>query len=451
MLEVDRALARLLRPDVAGPPTCFVSGEGVELVTDTGHRVIDAISGVGVTCLGYTVPSVVERMSRQAETLPYAHAMRFETPPLRELAERVAALAPPNVNHAFFVSGGSEAVESAIKLVRQYWLERDRPSRWRIIGRWPAFHGNTLAALSAGWHRARRMHHQPLLLDFPHIEAPNSYRGCGHCRNAGGCNLRCAHELERVLIRENAATVAAFIAEPIVGAAGGAIVPHPEYFPLVRDICDRYEILLVADEVITGFARTGAWFALEHWDVEPDVIVFAKGVSAGFAPLGGLGVRDDVVSALRDGSGRFEHNFTMAGHAVACAAGCAVLEELERLDAPARVRALEPTFFASLAALAGFSIVGDIRGKGLLAGVEFVADKETKRPFDASLRVAETVARYALEEGVLVYPCSGGSDGIGDHLLVMPAFVTPPELFGEAAARLARAVERVEAELGRAM
>jgi adenosylmethionine-8-amino-7-oxononanoate aminotransferase len=438
----------LLRPDVVPPGLAFVAGDGVELVTESGDRVFDAISGVGVTCLGYTVPAIVDAMAEQARTLPYLHAMRFETPVLRELGERLARLTPAGLNFAFFVSGGSEAVESAIKLARQYWLERDEPGKWRIVGRWPSFHGNTIAALAAGWHRARRLRHQPLLLDFPHIEAPNSYRGCGHCRDEGSCTLGCAEELERVLIREGASTVAAFIAEPIVGAAGGAFVPHPEYFPLVREICDRHDVLLIADEVITGFGRTGAWFAVDHWSVEPDVIVFAKGVSAGFAPLGGLAIRDSVVAAFSAGSGRFEHNFTMAGHPVACAAGCAALEEFERIDAPARVRDLEGPFFESLNGLRDARLVGDIRGKGLLAGIELVADKTTKQPFEPNLAVAERVARRALAEGVLVYPCTGAADGIGDHLLLMPAFVMPPELFVELARRLRRAMDNVAVDLG---
>jgi adenosylmethionine-8-amino-7-oxononanoate aminotransferase len=252
-----------------------------------------------------------------------------------------------------------------------------------------------------------------------------------------------------VAIREGAATISAFIAEPLVGAAGGAIVPHPEYFARIREICDRYRILFIADEVITGFGRTGRWFGVEHWGVEPDIIVFAKGISAGFAPLGGLAIRDELVEPFQRGSGRFEHNFTMAGHAVACAAGCAVLEEIEQRELVEYVRHSEPSFFAALEELFESPIVGDIRGKGFLAGVELVADRSTRAPFSPEERVAERLAAYAFAERLLVYPCAGGMDGVGDHLLLMPPFVTPQELFPEIASRLRRALRRLEIELDR--
>jgi adenosylmethionine-8-amino-7-oxononanoate aminotransferase len=316
-----------------------------------------------------------------------------------------------------------------------------------VIGRWPSFHGNTIATLSAGWHAARRARHTPLLLDFPHIEAPDTYRGCGHCRGRSGCTLACADELERVAVREGAQTLAAFIAEPIVGAAGGAIIPHPDYFIRVREICDQYELLFVADEVITGFGRTGRWFGMEHFGVVPDLLVFGKGISGGFAPLAGFAAHQKLIEAFVDGSGRFEHNFTMAGHAIAAAAGCAVVEELIRRDAPAYVRGAESTFFEALETLRTSRLVGDIRGKGFLAGIELVLDRERRKPFPPERQVAERVAAHALDERVLVYPCSGGADGAGDHLLLMPALVTPPETFSEIASRLRRALDRTEADV----
>jgi adenosylmethionine-8-amino-7-oxononanoate aminotransferase len=366
---------------------------------------------------------------------------------LRELAKSVAALMPGTLQRCFFVSGGSEAAETAIKFARQYWLERGRPGKWRIVGRWPSFHGNTIATQSAGWHLARRTRHQPLLLDFPHVEAPNSYRGCGHCQGGDGCTVECAYELERVLLREDAETISAFIAEPVAGAAGAAVVPPPEYFAAIREICDRHDILFIADEVITGFGRTGRWFAMEHWGVEPDLILFAKGISAGFAALGGIAVRERLVEAFTAGSGRFEHNFTMAGHAVACAAGVAVIKELTALDAPAVVQRNESVFFAALEGLRDSPLVGDVRGLGYLAGVELVADRETKAVYPPGLDVANRLAVLALQEGVLIYPGTGSADGKGDHFLLMPAFTMPPERFPVIASRIGRALERLEAEL----
>ena len=436
----------LLRPDVGAANPVFVAGDGIDLVTESGDRVLDAVSGVGVTCLGYDQPRIAEAMAAQALELPYVHSLRFETPVLQRLAARVAALTPGGLDRCYFVSGGSEATESAIKFCRQYWLERGRPAKWRVVGRRPSFHGNTLASLSAGWHRDRRARHQPLLLDFLHVEAPNSYRGCSSCDGAG-CTAGCAQALERLLARHGD-SVAAFIAEPVVGAAGGAIVPPPGYFAAIREICDRHDVLFIADEVITGFGRTGRWFGIEHEEVEPDLLIFAKGVSAGFAPLGGFAVQERLVDAFRDASGRFEHNFTMAGHPVACAAGVAAIDALAELDAPALVARHEAALFAALEPLRESPLVGDVRGRGFLVGIELVKDRRTKEPFPPAAQVAGRLGALALDAGVLIYPCAAGDDGLGDHVLLMPAFVTPPERFGEIAAGVAAALEQLERRLG---
>ena len=439
----------LLRPDLGAKTPVFVRGEGVELIDDDDRRYLDAASGVGVTCLGYGVTEVVEAMRAQAQQLAYLHALRFEAPPTRVLADMVAQLTPGDLDHAFFVSGGSEANESAFKFVRQYFLERGEPERWRIIGRWPSFHGNTLATLAAGWHVTRRKRNGPLLLPFPHVETPNCYRGCGHCRPGGACTLACAHELERTLIEVGPETVAAFIAEPVVGAAAGGLVPPPEYFTTVREICDRYGVLLIADEVITGFGRLGRWFGVEHFAVQPDVLVFAKGIAAGYAPLGGFAVREPLLEPFLAGSGRFEHNFTYAGHPVATAVGVAVLKILKRERLVERVAGLESHFFGALRAeLVDLPLVGDVRGMGFLAGVELVSDRATKKPFPAKASMATRAASLCMEEGVIVYPCSGGVDGeSGDYLLLMPPYVTTEEDLQQMASRTARALHRLGREI----
>jgi hypothetical protein len=427
----------------------FVRGEGVELVDEEGRHYLDAAAGVGVTCLGYGVAEVVEAMRAQAELLPYVHALRFESPASRELANLVAEVTPGDLDQIFFVSGGSEANESAFKFARQYWLERGQPERWRIIGRWPSFHGNTLATLSAGWHIGRRKRNAPLLLPFPHIETPNAYRGCGHCSAGGVCTLACAHELERRIIEAGPETVAAFIAEPVVGAAAGALAPPPDYFRTIREICDRYDILFIADEVITGFGRLGTWFGVQRFDVEPDILVFAKGIAAGYAPLGGFAARRSLLEPFLAGSGRFEHNFTYAGHPVAAAVGAAVIKILQRDRLVERVAELESRFFAGLRQhLDGLPIVGDIRGLGLLAGVELVADRASKLPFAPQAEMATRAAAYGLEEGVVVYPCSGGVNGDGgDYLLLMPPFVTSEDDLGRMAERLGKALHRLGREV----
>jgi adenosylmethionine-8-amino-7-oxononanoate aminotransferase len=439
----------LITPNLGVKTPIFVRGEGVELIDDKGRRYLDAAAGVGVTCLGYGVAEVVEAMRVQAEQLPYLHALRFEAPPTRELADLVAGVTPGDLDQIYFVSGGSEANESAFKFVRQYWLERGQPERWRIVGRWPSFHGNTLATLSAGWHITRRQRFAPLLLPFPHVETPNSYRGCGHCRPGAICTLACARELERTLIEVGPETVAAFIAEPVVGAAAGGLVPPLDYFRTVREICDRYGVLLIADEVITGFGRLGAWFGVQHFDVQPDILVFAKGIAGGYAPLGGFAARRSLMEPFLEGSGRFEHNFTFAGHPIATAAGAAVVRILQRDRLVERVASLENRFFEALRRhLDGLPIVGDIRGRGFLAGVELVADRSAKLPFPPRAGIAARAAAYGLEEGVIVYPCSGGIDGdAGDFLLLMPPFVTAEDELERMAEYLGRALARLGREV----
>jgi adenosylmethionine-8-amino-7-oxononanoate aminotransferase len=442
--------AHLLRPNVQGQHPVFVAGEGVELIDDQGRRYLDAASGVGVTCLGYSADEVAQAVYRQASTLQYAHSLHFGTVPMHQLGGMIAGVAPGDLDVVFFASGGSEANESAIKFVRQYWLERGRPEKWRIVGRRPSFHGNTLATLSAGWHIGRRARHAPLLLDFPHIDSPNQYRGCPRCaENGGHCTLACADELETVLAEVGAETVGAFIAEPIVGAAGGATVPPPGYFHRIQEICARNDVLFIADEVITGFGRTGRWFGVDHFEVVPDILSFAKGVSAGYAPLGGFIVSQRLIEPFRTGSGRFEHSFTMTGHPVACAAGAATLEILKRDHLVEHVAALSPTLFDSLhEALDGIGIVGDIRGLGFLAGVELVRDRATKDPFPLEAGVATRAMHLAFEEGVVVYPAGGGAVGErGDYLLLMPPFISDEPHLSEMTARLSRALRRLDREL----
>jgi adenosylmethionine-8-amino-7-oxononanoate aminotransferase len=469
----------LIGPDLRTQAPVFVRGEGVELIDGGGRRYLDAASGVGVTCIGYSASEVVDAMREQAGTLPYLHAMRFEAPPAQQLADLVASVLPGDLDQVFFASGGSEANESVIKFVRQYWVERGQPERWKVIGRRPSFHGNTLATLSVGWHAGRRQRHAPLLLPMPHIGTPNSYRGCEHCQpaeehcrpaeqhsqptrqhshpaggngaaaEAGHCTLACAAELEDAIQQAGPGTVAAFIAEPVVAAAGGVLVPPPGYFQAIREICDRYDVLFVADEVFTGFGRLGTWFGMERFGVLPDIMVFAKGITAGYAPLGGFAVRTALVEPLRQGSGRFEHNFTYAAHPVAAAVGIAVIGILQRDRLVERVAAAEPIFARLLHdQLSELPVVGDVRSIGLLGGVELVADTGTKQPFPAAAGIAARATRLALDEGVIVYPCSGGVDGeAGDYLILAPPFVSSDDDLEHMVERTGRALRRLGHEL----
>ncbi len=462
----------LIGPDLRTQAPVFVRGEGVELIDSEGRRYLDAASGVGVTCIGYSASEVVDAMREQAGTLPYLHAMRFEARPAQQLADLVASVLPGDLGQVFFASGGSEANESVIKFVRQYWVERGQPERWKVIGRRPSFHGNTLATLSVGWHAGRRQRHAPLLLPMPHIGTPNSYRGCEHCQpaeehcrpagqhshptggngaaaEAGHCTLACAAELEDAIQQAGPGTVAAFIAEPVVAAAGGVLVPPPGYFQAIREICDRYDVLFVADEVFTGFGRLGTWFGMERFGVLPDIMVFAKGITAGYAPLGGFAVRTALVEPFRQGSGRFEHNFTYAAHPVAAAVGIAVIGILQRDRLVERVAAAEPMFARLLHdQLSDLPVVGDVRSIGLLGGVELVADTGTKQPFPAAAGIAARATRLALDEGVIVYPCSGGVDGeAGDYLILAPPFVSSDDDLEHMVERTGRALRRLGQEL----
>jgi len=437
----------LLKQSVGSDFPMFVRGTGVELHTATGDVVIDAASGVGVTCLGYDAEPVVRRMTEQATNLPYAHALRFETPAMLELAAKVQTVAPGDLSTCFFASGGSEAMESALKCARQYWIERGLPNKRRVIGRRPSFHGASMAALSVGWYAERRKAYAPYLFEALHAPTPNPYRGCSACDWApSGCTEACADDLERILLEEGPENVAPFIAEPIVGAAGGALVPPQGYFARIEKICRRYDVLFVADEVITGFGRTGRWFGVEHEGVTPDILVFAKGIGAGYAALGGIIVSSSVAEVIHSGSGAFQHNFTLSGHTIACAVGCAVLDEFNRLDLVSRVANGAGRLQGALDRLWESELVGDIRGRGYLWGIELVADRASRRSFSRSQRMAARVAARAIEEGLLVYP-GGGSDGDSDYLLVMPPFVMPEEMFDDVAERLLRAIRAVQKDL----
>ena len=447
--RLERGPDHLIRPALAAKAPVFVRGEGVELIDDVGRRYLDAASGVGVTCLGYGVAEVVEAMRAQAEQLCYLHVLRFEAPPTRELSDLVAAVTPCDLDHVFFVSGGSEANESAFKFALAVLARARRAGT--LADRGPVAELPRQHAGNAFRRMARRPPEAKCTAPawVPTIETPNCYRGCGHCRTMGGCTLACARELERTLIEVGPQTVAAFIAEPVVGAAAGALVPPPDYFPAIREICDRYGILFIADEVITGFGRLGTWFGVQHFDVQPDILVFAKGIAAGYAPLGGFAARSSLIGSFLEGSGRFEHNFTYAGHPIAVAVGAAVVKILQRDRLVERVARLERHFFEALRShLGGLAIVGDIRGMGFLAGLELVADRHSKLPFPPQAEISARAASYCLEEGVIVYPCAGGVDGeLGDYLLIMPPFVTSEDELDQMAERTGRALARLGREL----
>ena len=424
-----RSSGQLLPRDLTRKYPRIVRGEGVNVYDADGKRYLDAIAGIAVVNVGHGRAQVAEALAAQAQTIAYVQSSIFDNEPAHELAERLGRFTPTGLNHAYFVSGGSEANETAIKLARQYHVERGDKSRYLVISRWQSYHGGTLGALSASGITARREKYAPLLLDFPHIVECNCYR-CPYGLEYPRCGVQCAHALEGALRHVGASNVSAFIAEPIVGAAAGATTPPPEYFPLIREICDRYGILFIADEVITGLGRTGKNFGIEHWGVVPDIITTAKGLAGGYASLGAVIAHDRVRDAFVKAGAPFVHGYTMVSNPLATAVGVAVLDVLEAEELVARVAALEEGFFRRGRALLKHRTVGDVRGKGLLMGIELVQDKASKQPFPAARRVNAQLAAICLKHGLVIYPGGGTADGVdGDHFLLCPPFtITEAEL-----------------------
>ncbi|MDR7555495.1 MAG: aspartate aminotransferase family protein [Armatimonadota bacterium] len=400
----------------------IVRGEGVYLYDNTGRRYLDGCSGALVTNIGHGVAEIADAMAAQARRVAFAHISNFVTEPALHLAALLAERAPQGLRSVYYASGGSEAVETALKLARAYFLERDGAGtpKHLIIGRWHGYHGNTLGALSASGHWPRRRPYEPLLLPFLHIEPCNAYRQ-PYGPDCADWDVRAARALEAAIVEAGPQRVAAFIAEPVVGAAAGAVAGTRAYFEEIRRICDRHDVLFIADEVMTGFGRTGRQFAIEHFGVTPDMLVMGKGMAAGYAPLAGVLVHDRIREVFARGSGRFVHGHTYSAHPVACAAGCAVQEYMDRHRLVSRAAALGPGVCQRLQVLRRWRIVGDVRGMGMMWGVEFVRDRATKEPFPRALRLVEQVVAETMRRGVMVYPGTGGVDGVnGDHLLVGP-------------------------------
>lgn len=399
-----------------------VRGEGCYIFTADGRRFLDAAGGAAVVTIGHGVASIARAMADQAERLAYVHSSQFETSSAVQLARRLLDLAPSTFRRGrvYLTSGGSEATETAIKLCRQYFLELGEKKRVRIVSRKQSYHGTTLGALSVSGNVKRREPFSPLLLEWGHIPPCYCYR-CPMGLYYPECNVDCADELDRLLGREEPETVAAFILEPVSGATLGAVPPPEGYLQRIAAICRERGILLIADEVMTGMGRTGKCFAVEHWNVKPDIILVGKGVASGYAPLGAVLVSEQLAKTFEGGSGVFLHGFTYNAHPVSAAAGVAVLDHIRENKLFERVAPAGALLREALARLKKLSVVGDIRGMGLLLGIEFVRDG--LEPFPPEAQIANRVAEDAFEAGVLTYPIQGSVDGKrGDHLLLAPPF-----------------------------
>jgi adenosylmethionine-8-amino-7-oxononanoate aminotransferase len=421
-------------------------GEGCWIIDQSGRRFLDASGQAAVVSIGHGVPEIGRAMAEQSAQIAFAHTPQFHTAPAEKLAARLLALAPANFRNGgrvYFTSGGSEATETAIKLVRQFHLETGQKNRYRVISRSQSYHGSTLGAMSVSGNVARRAPYEPLIAEWGHI-APCFCYHCPFEKTFPQCELACADDLEVYLLEHEPDQVAAFIFEPVVGATLGAAVPPEGYAARIAEICRKNGILLIADEVMTGMGRTGKPFAVQHWGIEPDIILVGKGVASGYAPLGAVLVSARVVEAFERGSGAFMHGFTYQAHPVCTAAGNAVLDYLESKKLFDRVIPAGKNLRDALAPLQSHPRVGDIRGLGLLLGVEFVKGKGTREPFAKAENIAERIRQAAVAEGVLTYPTQGCFDGQrGDHILLAPPFTISPE----ESALIARALESALAKV----
>lgn len=402
-------------------------GEGIYLFDRQGKKYIDGAGGSAVVGIGHGVKEITAAMVRQAEKVSFAHSSQFTSQAALNLAEKLVHLAPAGLSRVYFLSGGSEAVETAVKMARQYQVERGKAQKYKVISRWTSYHGNTLGALALSGHTGRRSYYLPLMQHTPHIQPAYCYR-CPFGRQPNSCALECVQDLEKTILYEGPESISAFIAEPIVGATAGVLVPPAGYFPKIREICDRYDILFIADEVMTGLGRTGKNFGLDNWQVVPDMIVVGKGLSSGYTPIAAVIVKEEIHRNIKEGSGAFVHGHTYSQNPLSCAIACAVVDYLNRHELISRSAKMGEYFLSALASLLDHEIVGDVRGQGLFAGIEFVKDKHTKEPFPAEIKFNNLIANRAFKKGLITYPGGGGADGLkGDHLLLAPPFIITEE------------------------
>jgi len=423
-------------------------GEGVYLYDTDGRSYIDACAGVHVVSIGHGVPEIADAMHAQASKVTFTYS-RFLTDAQIDLADNIAARAPAGLSRVFFVSGGSEATEAAMKIARKYHLETGNPQKHKVISRWQSWHGNTIGALSMSGRSPWREDYGPYLLDFPHISPPIPYR-CPYCRTCNQCQLACADELDRVIKQEGSQYIAAFIAEPILGTSAAGITPPPEYYQRIREICDRHNILMIVDEVVTGFGRTGIDFAIQHWGVTPDIMATGKGLSSGYTPIAATVTHERIYDAIYQKARAFVHGHTYGGNPLSCATALAVQNYIQKHDLVTRCAQMGDWLLAKLKPLENLPIVGEIRGKGLLIGIEFVADKTTRTPFAPAQNVTSLIVDRAFDQGVLVMPGAPGLvDGVaGDHIAISPPFTIREAEAQQVVDVLAKTIQEVGQQLG---
>jgi len=437
-----------LHRDLRKTPPVAVAGEGVYLIDQSGNRYLDASGGAAVSCLGHGHPEILAAIREQVDRLAYAHTAFFTSEPAEQLADQLIRTGPPGMSHVYLVSGGSEAMEAALKLARQYFVERGQPERTVFIAREQSYHGNTLGALAVGGNRWRRAQFAPLLVPVERVSACYEYRGRLAKETPEAYGERLADELEATIQRTGPEKVIAFVAETVVGATAGVLLPVPGYFRRIREICDRYDFLLILDEVMCGTGRTGTLHACEQENIRPDLLAQAKGLGAGYQPIGGMLVSSRIVDTLVGGSGFFQHGHTYMGHPTACAAALAVQRVFERDRLIQRVAEKGKQFGQRLRDVFDeHPHVGEVRGRGYFWGIELVTDKASKEPFDPKRATHRRVKIEAFTRGLLVYPMGGTIDGIrGDHILLAPPFIATDAEVDVIVERLKEAVDAATKE-----
>ncbi len=443
----------ILHRNISASLPVAVAGDGPYLIDSAGKRYLDASGGAAVSCLGHSYRPVIEAIKAQLDKLPYAHTSFFTNEPAEALAEHLISRAKARIpdcrlGRVYFLSGGSEANETAMKLARQYFYEKGETGRRYFISRNQSYHGNTLGALAVGGNPGRREVFEPLLKETTHISPCFAYRGRRDGESEADYGQRVADELEAAILELGPDQVIGFFAETVVGATLGAVPPVPGYFTRVREICDKYGVLLILDEVMSGMGRTGTLYACEQEGISPDILTCAKGLGAGYQATGACLMSDDIYDSIASGSGAFQHGFTYIGHPTACAGALAVQQAIEREGLLDNVQTQSGALFAALEErLGNHAHVGDIRGRGLFIGVELVADRASKAAFDPARKLFAKVKSAAMGQGLLCYPNGGTVDGkSGDHILLAPAFIIGPQQVGEIAERLGAAIDIALAE-----
>ena len=436
-------MTRILHRAIHSRLPVAVGGRGIELFDAGGKAYIDASGGAAVSCLGHAHPAVLAALHEQLDRLAYAHTGFFTSEAAEALADLLIEDAPAGLGHVYLVSGGSEAVEAALKMARQYFVEKGEPQRRHIIARRQSYHGNTLGALAAGGNEWRRAQFKPLLIETHHIDPCYAYRLQEPGESDEAYAERAARQLEDKILELGADEVIAFVAETVVGATAGAVPPVADYLKRIRAICDRYGVLLILDEVMCGMGRTGTLHACEQDGVAPDLMTIAKGLGGGYQPVGAVLLSEKIYNAFADGSGFFQHGHTYMGHPMAAAAGLAVQQVIRRENLLANVVAMGAEMERQLTErLGNHHHVGDIRGRGLFRGVELVADRASKRPFDPKLKLNALIKKEAMARGLMVYPMGGTIDGrLGDHVLLAPPFIVDRADIGRIVERLGDAID----------